>query len=201
VTTHVHMSAMKDVAHGIVLHEAELAPDLVIMCTHGRGGLRGLLFGRIAQQVAGSGNLPVLLIRPEFHPADQPYACRRVLVPTDGTARHSQGPATAVELARAVGAQLDLLAVVPSSKALTGCQATARRFAPGATQVMLELEEADLQHHLRNLREKCRGAGVATDVHLKRGESAAIIASTASEKNKKPHSMTLEAFSMIVMPS
>jgi nucleotide-binding universal stress UspA family protein len=179
VACHVHTAAMKDVAYGIVLHEAELAPDLIIMCTHGRGGLRGLLFGRIAQQVAASGNLPVLLIRPEYHSANQPYACRCVLAPTDGTGRHSQGPATALDLSRATGARLELLTVVPTLKALTGCQATARRFAPGATQVMLEMEAANLKSHLHSLSGQCQSAGVPAGIHLKRGEPAAVIADVA----------------------
>ena len=36
VACHVHEAAMADVAHGIVEHEGELAPDLIVMCAHGR---------------------------------------------------------------------------------------------------------------------------------------------------------------------
>ncbi|HYA03190.1 MAG TPA: universal stress protein, partial [Syntrophobacteria bacterium] len=54
VRRHVHTEAMENIARGIVEHQAELAPDLILMCTHGRSGLRDLLFGRIAQQVVAS---------------------------------------------------------------------------------------------------------------------------------------------------
>jgi len=65
VALHVHESAVQDVAQGIVEHQDELAPDLIVMCSHGRGGLRDLLFGSIAQQVITAGRVPVLLVRPQ----------------------------------------------------------------------------------------------------------------------------------------
>jgi nucleotide-binding universal stress UspA family protein len=183
VTCHVHTAAMQDVGSGIVLHEAELAPDLVILCTHGRGGLRGMLFGRIAQQVAASGSLPVLLIRPESPLASKDFACRRLLVPADAMDRHPQGPDVAIDLARATGARLELLTVVPKLGSLSGRPATARRFAPGATQMMLELEAADGEKYLQALAADCLAAGVAVGSHLKRGEPAAVIAEAAEGLN------------------
>ena len=64
VERHVHGGEVDDVARSIVDHVAELGPDLIVMCTHGRGGLRGFMFGRIAQQVVGLDRTPVLLIPP-----------------------------------------------------------------------------------------------------------------------------------------
>ena len=49
VETHVHTAEVGDVARSIAEHSAELAPDLIVMCTHGKGGARRLLFGVIAQ--------------------------------------------------------------------------------------------------------------------------------------------------------
>ena len=51
VTTHVHDAREGDVAHSIVEHAKEINADLVLICTHGSSGLRGVLFGSIAQQV------------------------------------------------------------------------------------------------------------------------------------------------------
>ncbi|WP_172683954.1 universal stress protein, partial [Desulfosarcina cetonica] len=98
VDRHVHAAPMKDVADGIVLHEDEIAPDLVVMCSHGHGGLRRMLFGRIAHQVAASGTIPVLLIQPKAGDHQQPFQCRRILAPTEGTALHAKGLAAAVDL-------------------------------------------------------------------------------------------------------
>lgn len=176
---HVHTSAMKDVARGIVLHESELAPDLVVMGTHGRGGLHGLLFGRIAQQVVASGSLPVLLIRPGAPAGDQPFACRRILAPTDGEASHAMGLTLAFDLAQAVGAQLELLAVVPTLAKLTGRSATTSRFAPGASQAMLEMAEADLGRFLQQEVARFRKTGVAAGARVERGDPAEAIAAAA----------------------
>ena len=61
VQRHVHSDLVKDVARSIAEHAGELDADLILMCTHGRGGLRGFMFGRIAQRVSGFATAPVLL--------------------------------------------------------------------------------------------------------------------------------------------
>ena len=84
VEVHVHSMAIADVAESIVEHAREFGSDLVTMCTHGRGGLRKLLFGSIAQQVAAAG-VPVLLVRP-VEGGSPPVPCGGpILVPLDGT--------------------------------------------------------------------------------------------------------------------
>ena len=76
---------------GIALHVDELEPDLILMCTHGRGGLRGLLYGRIAHQVVRLGTTPVLLVHPAGDRTDHPFLCRRLLVTLDGNPAHEAG--------------------------------------------------------------------------------------------------------------
>lgn len=178
---HVHTAAMKDVAGGIVLHEGELAPDLVVMCTHGRSGLRQMLFGRIAQQVAASGTIPVLLIRPLEAGRNRPFACQRILAPTDGTGLHTKGLAMAADLAWALPARLELLTVIPTIGKLTGRQVTTSRFAPGTTQAMLELETAQLQDGLADQAARFVSLGIPTGNRVARGEPAASIAAVADE--------------------
>ena len=68
VEHHVHDGATRDVARSIVEHGLELKCNLIVMCTHGRGGLRDLLFGSIAQKVAARGATPVLLVYPTARP-------------------------------------------------------------------------------------------------------------------------------------
>ena len=40
VESHVHTVEVSDVARSIFEHSAELAPDLIVMCAHGRGGVK-----------------------------------------------------------------------------------------------------------------------------------------------------------------
>ena len=60
VEIHVHQEKEDKVAHSIVQHSQELNADLVIMCTHGHGGLRELLFGSKAQQALQQGTQSIL---------------------------------------------------------------------------------------------------------------------------------------------
>jgi len=54
-----------------ILREAEREDiDLVAMATHGRGGLRRLLFGSVAERVIVSSPVPVLVFRPQAMGAD-----------------------------------------------------------------------------------------------------------------------------------
>lgn len=48
----------------ILAYEQATKPDLVVMATHGRGGLNRLVFGSIAERVLQAGTVPVLMVRP-----------------------------------------------------------------------------------------------------------------------------------------
>lgn len=65
VRTHVHGPEDIDVAASIARHADEMEVELIVLCTHGGGGARELLFGSVAQQVLGRGSVPVLLMRSE----------------------------------------------------------------------------------------------------------------------------------------
>ena len=121
-------------AAGIVDHVEELAPDLIIMCTHGRGGLRDLLFGSIAQQVVARGTTPVLLIRPR-RTWSGPVVCRQPAAgPVGRRPAHEQGLPVAADLAHVCGAELFLVFVVPTTGTLSGDEAATGRLLPGTSE-------------------------------------------------------------------
>src|SRR5262249_2083440 len=70
-TRPVHDPPQADVAASIAEHGAEEQADLIVLCTHGHGGMRGFLWGSIAQQALRRGSTPVLLVRapPSGEPA------------------------------------------------------------------------------------------------------------------------------------
>ena len=180
VRRHVHAEAMESVARGIVDHQAELAPDLIVMCTHGRGGLRDLLFGRIAQQVVASGRTPVLLIQPHEPRVQKPFVCRTLLAPTDGKPAHEQGLDLAFGLGRSTGAHVRLLAVVPTFDKLAGRQAASSRFMPGTTRAVLQIAEEQLGSYLRGQAARGQALGVAVSVSVGRGDPASVIVETTA---------------------
>lgn len=85
---------------------------LVAMATHGRGGVKRLLLGSVADKVMRLGTKPTLLVRTtEEQGVQQPLVVRRLLVPLDGSARAEQALPLAEKLARAAGATLVLARV------------------------------------------------------------------------------------------
>ncbi len=183
VERHVHTSQMTDVARGIVDHGEELAPDLIVMCTHGRGGLRDFLFGSIAQQVVNRGTIPVLIIHPTGADEEPPFICRRLLVPLDGMPDHEQGLQVAVGLARVCRAELHLILVVPTLATLSGPHAAAGRLLPGATTELLELTQQEAEAHLFRHLTQLQAQGLSVKVEVGRGEPVATIIDTARKAN------------------
>ena len=59
-TTHVHVGQAAEV---IARLANELACDLVVLGTHGRGGIVGLVMGSVASRVLHLVNCPVLLVK------------------------------------------------------------------------------------------------------------------------------------------
>jgi len=93
----------------IIVAAAELRADLVVMTTHGRDGLARAFLGSVAQNVVATSPVPVLLLRPGGHLMPRMGV---VLVPVDGSLGGALALASAVPLARSVGARVILLDVV-----------------------------------------------------------------------------------------
>lgn len=181
VERHVHGGEASDVARSIAEHVGELDPDLIVMCTHGRGGLRGFVFGRIAQQVAGLCTTPVLLVPPAAAGAAAGFSCNRMLVTLDGNPEHEEGLKVAADLARACGAELYLVMAVHTPRTLSGEQAAAAKILPSATHELLELAEQEAKEYLHRHETALRAAGFAATADVRRGEPAVTIIGIAQQ--------------------
>jgi nucleotide-binding universal stress UspA family protein len=179
VERHVHTTEVSDVARSLVQHSAELAPDLIVMCTHGRSGPRDWLFGTIAQQVIALGTTPVLLIRPTQTGDAPPFACRMILVPLDGDPAHEEGLPVAGDLARACAGALHLVMVIPTLGTLSGEEAATGLLMPLATKALLELEQQNAEDYLRRHTASMLSAGFEVTTGVLRGDPAGNLLSTA----------------------
>jgi len=179
VATHVHSARENDVAQSIVQHAQEMHSELVIMCTHGHGGLRGLLFGSIAQQALGRGLPSLLLVHPKEGGHVAPFALRRILVPLDGTAAHEPAVPAALSLARTFGAEIDLVLVIPTLATLSGEQAALGLLLPSATRAILDLAEQGAAGYLGQIVDQCRAAGVQAQAEVLRGDSFSMVLAQA----------------------
>ena len=106
--------------HGVVLDALEVdaqrtGADLLIMTTHGRGGIARAWLGSVADGLVRRVHIPVLLVRPEMDPpkpCDDP-CIRRVVVPLDGSALAEAVLEPAVEIARLAEARITVIQVLP----------------------------------------------------------------------------------------
>ena len=174
VECHVHTSEIDDVARSIVEHIGELAPDLIVMCTHGHGGLRRWLFGSKTQQVIALEKTPVLLI-PPVQQAGPTFQCTRILVPLDGNADHEQGLRAATNLAQVCQAAQHLVFVIPTLEQLKGEGAATGRLLPHAMTAILDMQQEEaaeyLGCHIVNLRE----AELTVTAEVVRGDAVTAI--------------------------
>lgn len=88
--------------------------DLVVMVTHGRGGLSRLWLGSVANDLVRTSLAPVLLIRPEEATENVlvPRRFGRVLVPLDGSPAGEEAIEHAIEIAEDKDVELILLHVL-----------------------------------------------------------------------------------------
>ena len=92
----------------------ETGIDLVVMATHGRGGIRRAWLGSVADHLIRNLEVPVLLVRPKEDkaaPAHRP-GVGEILVPLDGSPLAEEALEPAAALARIWDAPLTLLQVV-----------------------------------------------------------------------------------------
>ncbi len=105
-----------DASREILNVASELDAQMVVLTTHGRGGVDRLISGSVADQVVRNGHIPVLLIRRWEHPVlelTSEHPGWRVLVPLDGTKLAETSLAEAACLA--VGGELLLVRDVVSA--------------------------------------------------------------------------------------
>lgn len=103
------------VAAEILAEVREWNADLIVMASHGRGGVSRLWLGSIADRCIRHAGRPVLLVpsHPEATGASAaPFAIRRIVVPLDGSRLAEGALEPAAELARASGSPLELLRIV-----------------------------------------------------------------------------------------
>lgn len=182
VETHVHPNPQESVVESIAEHARERGADLVIIATHGWGGMRDLLVGSIAQQVLKRGTLPVLLVRPAAQGEPPPFLGRQVLVPLDGTEVHAQAVLPlATMVARGLGAALNLAMVVPTLGTLSAERSASAMLLPRASAQALDIEEEDAVEYLKRIAIRLREQGLTVNTTVLRGELAASVLKAAQK--------------------
>ena len=159
-----------DPAEEIAQAALELGVDLMAMSTHGRGGLRRVLLGSVAEEVARRVTLPSLLARPG---CPRPgFELRDSLVPLDGSERSSRILDDVLPLAVEHRALVRLLhVIVPVIVAVP----------PAGVYTMAPAELADPKPDLERLARPLREAGLKVRVHVTSGFAGPEILRMARE--------------------
>jgi nucleotide-binding universal stress UspA family protein len=180
VERHTHEVPEGDVARSIAEHAADQQIDLIVLCTHGEGGLGRALWGTIAQHVLQRGDVPVLLTRPTT-PLPAGFAPGSIMVPLDATAaaEAALGPASA--FARRFGATLRLVVVVATPETVPTGQQPVATILPSATRALLDVETDQAARYLDGLARQIRQSGLAVVTEVRRGDAASQLATDADE--------------------
>jgi nucleotide-binding universal stress UspA family protein len=110
---HYHLFLLEgEVAQAILdfAHQKEI--DLIVVGTHGRGGLDRVLMGSVAEQVFRHSPVPVLTLGPHLHQIARAGTPKNILVPVDFTPASERAARYAVAMAREHDAKLTMLHVI-----------------------------------------------------------------------------------------
>jgi nucleotide-binding universal stress UspA family protein len=164
------------VAADLILREAEAA-DLVVMSTHGRGGLARLLYGSVADAVVRRCTAPILLVPPECQSAPPEPGVLRVLVGLDESPLAEQVLARLPALGAPAATEVVLLEVLVPMPPGYGFAASGQPGGWGDDQ----MEMASARRYLGRVTEQLTRSGYRVHELVRAGEPAAVIAQTAAE--------------------
>jgi nucleotide-binding universal stress UspA family protein len=167
VETHVHETREGDIPLSIVQHAEEYSPDLIVLCAHGKHGLKSIVTGRIGQQVLLRGTCPVLILQPQ----KEPFAVKTVVVPVDSAHSHEPTLDFAASLALGFGADLHLVSVVPTLATLDLERSRTGLLLPSAMRAILDMDQESEAEQIEALVQRCRERGVNASGQVLRGNT------------------------------
>jgi nucleotide-binding universal stress UspA family protein len=110
-----HVVRQGPAAEAILDYAAQEEMDQIVMATHGYSGIKRWTHGSVAERVLQAARVPLLLVRVAEQDMvrdwQQPMACRRILVPLDGSPVAEQILPTVTTVAQALSAELILFQV------------------------------------------------------------------------------------------
>lgn len=179
---------LQDVPVDCIAREGRAAPeilaaagavhaDLIVMATHGRVGIQRVLAGSVSERVLVEASVPVLLIKPGGRRVTR---LQTILVPTDGTAGAALALGTAVGLARASGARLELVeAIEPIPTWLYGAEYSGAPVTIDRTWEDEALRGA--QTYVDGISKRLEGAGLSARGWARQGNAVSEIEEVAEQ--------------------
>jgi nucleotide-binding universal stress UspA family protein len=140
--------------------------DLIVISSHGRGGIMRLSFGSVTDSLIRHSAIPVLVVKPQASylvpGADELF--RRIIVPLDGSSLAEQILPEVIALAKLDNARLTLMTVLiprtSSQKAIAGQKAP-----------WWDKDIVGVQAYLYRIAAQLRERGCLTTTHVEIGEN------------------------------
>jgi nucleotide-binding universal stress UspA family protein len=148
----------------------------IVLATHGRGGLRRLVLGSVAERIVAQAMIPLLLVRATEGAPPPTAALRRLLVPLDGSALAERALDLAAAIAPPDATRVLVRVVVPVEHAMPGVGAVGTYVDVEAT----ERAAAAAAAYLDDVRQTLRGDYVVQTA-VRRGQPAAEILAAARD--------------------
>jgi nucleotide-binding universal stress UspA family protein len=165
------MLAGAGVAEAVMAAANDLDAAFVVLASHGYTGFDRWMLGSVADAVVRMSTRPVLVLRADpASAAGQDAEIRRVLVPLDGFAPAEEALPPAVAIARASGAALDLMHVLPGPYA----------FLAGVSPTIDEQMRRTAAIYMTRLRQGLP-ASLSTEQHVLTGSPAEQILQHAEQ--------------------
>lgn len=148
---HVSIEVVEGDYAGEILAVAERRQvDLIVMATHGRGALDRLVIGSVADRVARTSPIPVMLIHPRDEVPPEPSALRfeRLIVPLDGSDLAKQALPFAGRIATQLHIPVLLVRVTDLPRELSAVTAYGAAFSPQIYDELLAEGRAEAEQAL-----------------------------------------------------
>lgn len=146
------------IARTLARYTRELGTDLVVMTTHGRGGIRRAWLGSVADQLIRTSEVPILMVRASEASAPKPSAgLAEILVPLDGSPLAEAVLEPAAALARLWDAEMSLVQVV---RPVVLTSDPPLPFPTGYSDQVTTMRRETARDYIRDVSERLRESGV-----------------------------------------
>ena len=145
------------VAATLTRYGRELSADLLVMTTHGRGGIRRAWLGSVVDQVIRTSEVPVLVVRAHEQDQTPSVSLDGILVPLDGSPLAEAVLEPAAALSRLWDAEISLVQVV---RPITLTSDPVVPFAVGYSDQVTRIRREAAQDYIRDVAERLRETGV-----------------------------------------
>ncbi len=156
----VNIATQRGQAADVIVAQAGTDPGaLVVMCTHGRGGISRWVMGSVTDKVLHTIPNPMLIVRATVTgPASPGTSLKSVVVPLDGSALSELAIPHAVNVAAALSARITAMQVTPTADyyrrqlaVVTPEMGAIPDFDPGSPEEMAEDDAAGVASYLEDV--------------------------------------------------